>query len=66
MFTVILILTKYDLKNNNILDPSMNRLAMLDSDEDVALIVLVMDYLVRKIRSASRIPELSRPVFLNT
>ena len=57
MFTVILILTRCDLKNNNVLDPSMNRLTMSDTDDDVALLVLVMDDLVRKIRSASRIPK---------
>ena len=46
-----------NLKNNNVLDPSMNRLMMSDSDEEMALIVMVMDYLVRKIRSAFRIPK---------
>ena len=50
-------LTTCDLKNNNVLETSMNRLMMSDSDKEVVLIVLVMDYLVRKIRSASRIPK---------
>lgn len=49
MFNVILILTRCDLKNNNVLDPLMNRLTASDLDEDVTLFVLVMDFLVRKI-----------------
>ena len=48
MFTVVLMLTMCDLKNKNVLDTSMNMLMISDSDEEVALIVL-MDYLVRKI-----------------
>ena len=63
MFTVILMLITCDLKNNNVLDPSTNRLMMLDSDEEVTLIVLVMEYLVRKIRLASRV---SKQVFTFT
>ena len=43
MFIVVLMLKTCDLKNNNVLDPLMNMLMMLDSDEEVARIVLVMD-----------------------
>ena len=57
MSTVVLMLRTSDSKNNNLLDPSMNMLMMLNSDEETTLIVLVMDYLVRKIRLASRIPK---------
>ena len=57
MSTIILMLTTCDLKNNNVLYCSMNRLTISNLDEETALIVLVMDYLVRKIRSASRIPK---------
>ena len=57
MSTVVLMLRTCDLKNNNLVDPSTYRLTMLNSDEETTLIVLVMDYLVRKIQSASGIPK---------
>ena len=57
MSIFVLMLTTCDSKNNNLLYHSMNRLVMLNSDEETAIIVLVMDSLVRKIRSASRIPK---------
>ena len=57
MSIFILMLTTCDAKNNNLLYHSMNWLVMLNSDEETVIIVLVMDYLVRKIRSASRIPK---------
>ncbi|KAL5571332.1 hypothetical protein UlMin_020929 [Ulmus minor] len=57
MSIFVLMLTTCDLENNNLLCHLMNRLVMLNSDEETAIIVLVMDYLVRKIRSASRIPK---------
>ena len=46
-----------DSENNNLLYHSMNMLMMLNSDEETVIIVMVMDYLVKKIRSASRIPK---------
>ena len=57
MSIVVLMLRTCDLENNNLLYHSMNRLTMMNSDEEMAIIVLVMDYLVRKIQSASRIPK---------
>ena len=57
MTTIVLMLRTCGSKNNNLLDPLMNRFMMLNLDEEMTLIVLVMDYLVRKIRSTSRIPK---------
>ena len=57
MFNVSLMLTRCNLNNNNALDLLMNMLTMSDYDDDVVIFVLVMEYFVRKIRSASRIPK---------
>ena len=58
MSTIFLMIRTCDSKNNNLLYHSMNRLMMLNSYKETAIIVLVMDYLVRKIRSASRMLNL--------
>ncbi len=43
--------------NNSLFYHSLNRYMMMNSVEQTAIIVLVMDYLVEKIRSAPRIPK---------
>ena len=49
--------TMCDSENNNLFYHSMNRSVMLTSNEETAIIVLVMDYPVRKIQLASRIQK---------
>ena len=49
MSIFVLMLTTCDSKNKNLLFHSMNKFVMLNFDEETTIIVLVMDYLVRKI-----------------
>ena len=57
MFIVVLMFRTCDSQNNNLLYHSINKLMMMNSNKETAIIVLVMDYLVRQIRSASRMPK---------
>ena len=50
-------LTTCDSENKNLLYHSINRLTMMNSNEETGIIVLVINYLVRKIQMASRIPK---------